>query len=137
MARQRINPNMEVMVKTTANTGMMGPCKNNPRKTSASGAAKTTASAIRPSIFKLKEFCGSNNSNHGARISQAITSGKNAAAIRGRYSNPPSPWVIKPTMVTIARARISPKIRMFLFFMFDIVGARSSRPGRGDPTPTQ
>ena len=71
---------MDVKVKTTANMGMMGTFKNKPRKTSASGDVKITANAIRPSSFKLMGICGSNNSNHGARISQAITSGMNAAA---------------------------------------------------------
>jgi hypothetical protein len=127
MTRQMINPIMDVTVKTIANTGMMGPCKSNPRKTSASGAAKNRASAMRPIIFKLRGICGSNNSNHGARTSQAITRGRNAAAMRGRYSNPPSPWVIKPTMVTIARARISPRIRIFLCFIFHVVGAQRCR----------
>ena len=94
---------------------MTGALRINPRMRTAKGPAKIMAKAGRQSKRGFDVISESNNPNHGAMANHEMISGKNTAATRGKKDVLASPCDVKPMMVTMARARMSPRMRMFFF----------------------
>ena len=94
-----IIPNAEVALSTTAKIGMIGALRISPRKTTASGPAKSMASPTRPTVtlpkfFEFGEGWGgaeSKSPNHGAIRNHATMSGMNVINMRGKKEIEVSP----------------------------------------------
>src|SRR5687768_12505604 len=82
--------------KDSRKMGRTGIWRMNPRKTAASGAAKIIARAGRQSCWRLEIVSCWNSPNQGARRNQEMTSGTNAAPMRGRKDMFISPCMAKP-----------------------------------------
>lgn len=123
--RQTIIPSADVQLKTTAKIGATAALRINALVTTASGPANKRASAGLQNNFALDVTSSLKSPNHGAMRNHAPHIGINAAAMRGMtmegLGDPaPSPCVENPINVTMARVMMSPRMRMFLFFMVRI-----------------
>ncbi len=88
---QIIIPNAEVVLSTTANMGMIGALRINPRRTTAMGPAKSMVNAGRQSCFGLELISGLKRPNQGERKNHPVRSGMKVVRIRGKKEIEVSP----------------------------------------------
>src|ERR1700690_3263207 len=88
---QIIIPNADVPLSTTAKIGMIGVLRISPRRTTASGPAKSIVSAGRQSPLELEIISMLNNPNHGASRNHPTSSGMKVVNMRGKKEIEVSP----------------------------------------------